>query len=207
MKFPHPFLSATYIKIDAYWWGNGVGSTGEGTKMTTKISRTTAQNATVVPDNRTGAILKQVDQLAWLLDNSIHLPIVNYRIGLDALIGLIPGLGDAAGLIVSSFIVLQAIRLRAPRAILGRMVFNIVIEALIGLIPVLGDFFDATFKANVRNVRLLRLAFDQPTTSRTINQASGKGVIAAVIGTLVGLIVLIGGAGAAIFWGILSYFT
>lgn len=175
--------------------------------MTTKLSRTAVHQPTLLATNKTDAILKQVDQLAWLLDNSIYLPIINYRVGLDALIGLIPGLGDAAGLIVSSFIVLQAIRLRAPRAILGRMVLNIVIEAVVGLIPVLGDFFDATFKANVRNVRLLRLAFDQPANSRAINQASGKGVIAAVIGALVGLIVLIGGAGAAIFWGILSFFT
>lgn len=173
--------------------------------MTTKLSRTTTVRNTELPTNqKTSTILNQVDRLAWLLDNSIYIPIINYRIGLDALIGLIPGLGDAAGLIVSSFIVLQAIRLRAPRAILLRMVFNIVMEALVGLIPVLGDFFDATFKANVRNVRLLRLALEQPTNSRAINAASGKGVIAAVLAGLTGLIVLIGGAGVALFWSIIS---
>lgn len=174
--------------------------------MTTKASHTSVRTDRV-PGSKTSAILQQVDRLAWLLDNSIHIPIINYRIGLDALIGLIPGLGDAAGLVVSSFIVLQAIRLRAPRAILMRMVFNIVMEALIGLIPILGDLFDATFKANVRNVRLLQLALEQPTNSQAINQVSGKGVIAAVLATLAGLIVLIGGAGAAIFWGIMAFFT
>ena len=174
--------------------------------MTSNVSHTSTHNASM-SSSKTSAILQQVDRLAWLLDNSIQIPIINYRIGLDALIGLIPGLGDAAGLVVSSFIVLQAIRLRAPRAILTRMVFNIVMEALIGLIPVLGDLFDATFKANVRNVRLLQLALEQPTNSRAINQASGKGVIAGVLATLAGLIVLIGGAGAAIFWGIMSFFT
>lgn len=175
--------------------------------MTTKLSRTTVRNPGLPTNQKTSAILHQVDRLAWLLDNSIHIPLINYRIGLDALIGLIPGLGDAAGLIVSSFIVLQAIRLRAPRAILTRMVFNIVMEALIGLIPVLGDLFDATFKANARNVRLLRLALVDPTDSHAINQASGKGVIAAVLATLAGLIVLIGGAGVALFWGLLSFFS
>ena len=172
--------------------------------MTTKLSRTTVRNSALSANSKTSTILNQVDRLAWLLDNSIHIPIINYRIGLDALIGLIPGLGDAAGLVVSSFIVLQAMRLGAPRAILGRMVLNIVIEAVVGLIPVLGDFFDATFKANVRNVRLLRLAFADPTNSRVINQASGKGLIAAVLAGLTGLIVLIGGAGVALFWSVIS---
>ena len=172
--------------------------------MTTKLSRTTVRNSALSANSKTSTILNQVDRLAWLLDNSIHIPLINYRIGLDALIGLIPGLGDAAGLIVSSFIVLQAIRLRAPRAILLRMVFNIVMEALVGLIPVLGDLFDATFKANARNVRLLRLTLEEPANSRAINAASGKGVITAVLAGLTGLIVLIGGAGVALFWSVIS---
>lgn len=172
--------------------------------MTTKLGRTTVRNTELPTNQKTSSILNQVDRLAWLLDNSIHIPLINYRIGLDALIGLIPGLGDAAGLIVSSFIVLQAIRLRAPRAILLRMVFNIVMEALVGLIPVLGDLFDATFKANARNVRLLRLALEEPSNRRAINAASGKGVIAAVLAGLTGLIVLIGGAGVALFWSVIS---
>lgn len=174
--------------------------------MTTKFNRTTVRNSELPTNQKTSTILNQVDRLAWLLDNSIHIPGINYRIGLDAVIGLIPGLGDAAGLIVSSFIVLQAIRLRAPRAILTRMVFNIVMEALIGLIPVLGDLFDATFKANARNVRLLRLALEGSTNSRAINEASGKGVIATVVAMLTGLIVLVGGAGVAIFWGVMALF-
>ena len=172
--------------------------------MTTKLGRTTVRNTALPTNQKTSSILNQVDRLAWLLDNSIHIPIINYRIGLDALIGLIPGLGDAAGLVVSSFIVLQAIRLGAPRAILGRMVLNIVIEAVVGLIPVLGDFFDATFKSNARNVRLLRLALEQPANSSALNAASGKGVIAAVLAGLIGLIVLIGGAGVALFWSLIS---
>src|SRR5262245_17922722 len=101
------------------------------------------------------ATLEQMNRLAWLLDNSIRIPILNYRIGLDAIIGLIPGVGDAAGLLMSSYIVIQAIRFGAPRALLMRMVLNVVIEALIGAIPVLGDLFDATFKANMRNIRML----------------------------------------------------
>lgn len=170
--------------------------------MATKVSRTEMRSTELTPSSKANAILDQVDRLAWLLDNSIRIPLINYRIGLDAVIGLIPGLGDAAGLLVSSFIVFQAIRLRTPGAILLRMVFNILVEALIGLIPVLGDLFDATFKANVRNVRLLRLAIAQPGRHPALDRAD-KGVI----GLLVGLIALVGSTGVALVWGILALFS
>ncbi|MEZ4621239.1 MAG: DUF4112 domain-containing protein [Caldilineaceae bacterium] len=84
--------------------------------------------------------LAQVDRFAWLLDNSIRIPGLNYRIGLDAIIGLIPGLGDVAGMILSSFIVLQAIRMGAPGGVLTRMIFNIGLEAALGLFPVWAIF-------------------------------------------------------------------
>ncbi len=145
------------------------------------------------------AILEHVNNLAWLLDNSIHIPLVNYRIGWDAIVGLIPGVGDIAGLLVSSYIVVQAMRLGVPKTTLVQMVFNITIEAVVGLIPFLGDLFDATFKANVRNVRLLNTLFNESTTNQILHRATGKGTIAAVTGMLVGLAILIGSAGIAIF--------
>ncbi len=176
--------------------------------MTTKLTQpnesgATASTTTPGRQQQEQGILKQVDDLAWLLDNSIYIPLINYRIGLDAVIGLIPGLGDVAGLILSSFIVVQALRLRTPRTVLLRMILNMVMEALIGLIPIFGDLFDATFKANARNVRLLRQAMEQPGHTPPLDRAD-KGVIATVLGLLVGVIVLIGGAGAAIAWGIVS---
>lgn len=179
--------------------------------MTTKLTQpdengATASATTSGRQQQEQGILKQVDDLAWLLDNSIYIPLINYRIGLDAVIGLIPGLGDVAGLILSSFIVVQALRLRVPRTVLLRMIMNIVMEAIIGLIPVLGDLFDATFKANVRNVRLLRLAMAQPGVNPALDRAD-KGVIATVLGLLIGLIVVIGSTGAAIAWGLVSLFS
>lgn len=174
--------------------------------MTTKLTPIEGNSPTSNRLQRAETILKQVDDLAWLLDNSIRIPLINYRIGLDAVIGLIPGVGDVAGLIMSSFIVMQALRLRIPRAVLLRMIANILMEAIVGLIPVLGDFFDATFKANVRNVRLLRLAMAQPGVNPALDRAD-KGVIATVIGLLIGIIVLVGGAGVAITWGIVALFS
>lgn len=84
--------------------------------------------------------------------------MINYRIGLESLLGLIPVLGDLAGLLISSYIVLQAARLGASQQVITRMITNVVLEAAIGSIPIVGDIFDATFKANLRNVRLLNEA-------------------------------------------------
>lgn len=147
-----------------------------------------------------------MNKLAWLLDNSIRIPIINYRIGLDAVVGLIPGFGDVAGLLVSSVIVLQAIRLGVPRATLMRMLLNIALEATIGLIPILGDIFDATFKANARNVLLLNQAIDDSQTGRTIGKSADTRAIAAVIGALVGIVVIIGGLSIALFSWVSSLF-
>lgn len=104
----------------------------------------------------TSTTLRRLDRLGFVLDNSIRIPVVGYRIGVDALLGLIPGVGDLLGLLLASYIVVEGARLRVPRATLLRMVANVGIEALVGAVPVLGDIFDATWKANARNVELVR---------------------------------------------------
>ncbi len=109
--------------------------------------------------------LRRMRALAWLLDNSIALP-GGYRIGLDAVIGLLPGIGDAIGALLSAYIVNEARGLGAPRSILMRMVGNIAIETVIGCIPVAGDLFDAAFKANLRNIALLERYHLAPRESR-----------------------------------------
>jgi len=96
-----------------------------------------------------------IERLAWLMDNSI--PIGGgYRIGLDPIIGLIPGLGDLIGALVSSMIVLQAQRAGIPRSTLMRMVANVGIDAAIGTVPFVGDALDFAFKANQKNLELYR---------------------------------------------------
>ncbi len=157
-------------------------------------------------DKKRRAILKQVNRLAWLLDNSIHIPLINYRIGLDAIVGLVPGFGDIAGMLVSSVIVIQAMRLGVPRVTLTQMVVNIAIEATVGIIPIVGDLFDATFKANMRNVDLLNQALGNSPDPRAIGKSASQGVIAVVVGALVAIVVLIGGAGLAVFSWVASFF-
>ncbi len=105
--------------------------------------------------------LARLRKLAWLLDSSIRLP-GGFRVGLEAVIGLIPFLGDAVGVIFSAWIVIRAAGLGVPRSLLMRMVLNVAIEGIVGLIPVLGDVFDAAWKANQRNVELLERYIHQP---------------------------------------------
>ena len=109
-----------------------------------------------------GETRARLNHLAWLLDNSIKLPGTEFRIGLEALLGFIPVLGDALGVVLSGYIVHEAARLGVPRGILFRMVLNVAIEGLLGSVPIAGDIFDAAWKANQRNVDLLNAYLERP---------------------------------------------
>jgi hypothetical protein len=118
-----------------------------------------------IPEPTTHARLQRLRSLAWLLDNSIPLP-GGFRIGLDAVIGLVPGVGDAIGALLSVFILNEARLLGAPRSVLMRMSGNVLLETFIGAIPFAGDLFDAGFKANARNIALLERYQLDPVGSR-----------------------------------------
>jgi hypothetical protein len=108
---------------------------------------------------------KRLRALAWLMDNSIPLP-GGLRIGIDAIIGLVPGIGDAIGALISAYIINEARDMGAPRSVLLRMMGNVMIETVIGAIPFAGDLFDAAFKANSRNLALLARYQLDPVASR-----------------------------------------
>lgn len=97
-----------------------------------------------------------LDRLAWWLDSSIVVPGTRFRIGFDALIGLVPGIGDLIGTALSAYIVAAAARRGLPGSVLLRMALNVGVEAVVGAVPIVGDLFDAAWKANQRNVALLR---------------------------------------------------
>lgn len=111
-------------------------------------------------------IRARLSRLAWLLDSSIPVPGTRFSVGLDALIGLVPVVGDFAGVLLSGYILKEAAALGVPRSILARMALNVAVEGLAGMIPLAGDLFDAAFKANQRNVRLLNAYFEQPARTK-----------------------------------------
>lgn len=117
-----------------------------------------------------GPTAQHLQRLSRLMDSSIRLP-GGFRIGWDAIIGLIPGFGDLAGAGISAYIVLGAARLGAPKGVIVRMLANVAIESVVGAIPLVGDLFDMTFKANMRNMRLLDGHLSQPV--RTRRQSKG----------------------------------
>lgn len=100
--------------------------------------------------------LARLETLAHLMDTAFVIPGINRRVGFDALIGLVPVIGDVAGMVISSYVVYEAKRLGAPRWLVARMGLNVAFDGLIGAVPIAGDIFDAAFKANRRNVALLR---------------------------------------------------
>ena len=99
--------------------------------------------------------VERLRQLAYLLDDRFRIPGTKYRIGLDSLIGLVPGLGDAATTLLSLYIVLEARRHGVPVSKLGRMGLNVGLDAVLGAVPLVGDLFDVAWKANRRNLALL----------------------------------------------------
>jgi hypothetical protein len=111
------------------------------------------------------ARLKRIRLLSRLLDEQFRIPGTMYRVGLDGLLGLIPGVGEAAGALLSAYIVYEAIRLGAPSTVLLRMIANIGIDTVGGAIPVVGDIFDMAWKTNKKNAALLHayLASQRPS--------------------------------------------
>jgi hypothetical protein len=99
---------------------------------------------------------QSLERLSWLLDDLIRIPGLNWRFGLDALVGLIPGFGDTATSLASFYILASAVRYRVPKVTLLRMGINIGIDYLLGSVPLVGDVFDAWWKSNHMNLALLR---------------------------------------------------
>jgi len=109
-----------------------------------------------IRNSGSGHVDKSLERLSWLMDDLFRVPVLGWRFGLDAVIGLIPGVGDTTTSLVSFYILVAAVRYRVPKITLLRMGLNIAIDYLVGSIPVVGDFADAWWKANHMNIDLLR---------------------------------------------------
>ncbi|HYL89673.1 MAG TPA: DUF4112 domain-containing protein [Burkholderiales bacterium] len=119
--------------------------------------------------------------LAWLLDSSIPIPGTQFTVGLDAVIGLLPFIGDLLGVVLSGYILAEANRMGVGRRILARMAFNVAIDGVVGIVPLFGDVFDAAWKANQKNVKLLNAWAERPHRTR---RASGLFLAALALASL-----------------------
>jgi hypothetical protein len=113
--------------------------------------------------------MAQVRAMAKMLDSAIRVPGTGIRFGLDAILGVVPGLGDTAGAIFSGYLILLGSRMGLPQSVITRMVANVAIDTIVGGIPILGDLFDVAWKSNTRNLKLLEQSVDPAYEHKPVN--------------------------------------
>jgi len=138
-------------------------------------------------------MLATAEFLAKILDTTVKIPGTPFYVGLDPLLGLIPGVGDMIANLIGTVILILAARLRVPRVVIIRMSLNLLINGTVGAIPILGDLFSIWFRSHARNAELLRRAATHPYRE---TQQARLYVAAIIIGTVVLLLVAI----AAVLW-------
>ncbi|MCM2282236.1 MAG: DUF4112 domain-containing protein [Bdellovibrionaceae bacterium] len=111
--------------------------------------------------------LVHVRKISRVMDDLVTVPGTRFRIGLDGILGLIPGVGDVAGLAISAYFIFVAAQMRVPAVVLARMFLHVGIDTLVSAIPVLGDLFDFVWKANRKNLLLLEQHAVNPIQTRT----------------------------------------
>jgi hypothetical protein len=134
--------------------------------------------------------LERLRDLSRLLDSAIGIPGTRYSFGLDAIIGLVPGIGDAISAIFSIYIIFQAARLGVPKSTLARMIGNVGVDTIIGEIPLLGDLFDVGFKSNIRNLSLIEQHVRQPAAAKAQGRLFLLLLGAGLLALLVGIVLL-----------------
>jgi Domain of unknown function (DUF4112) len=145
------------------------------------------------PESQREALLATAEFLAKVLDTTVRIPGTQIYLGLDPLLGLIPGIGDMLANLIGTVILILAARLQVPRIIIARMSLNLLINGTIGTVPILGDLFSVWFRSHARNAVLLREAATKP-------QRSSQGdwfYVAGIIGGTVALLLL---AITAVLW-------
>jgi Domain of unknown function (DUF4112) len=147
---------------------------------------------------------RRIRALSVLMDQSIVLPS-GYRIGLDPLLGLLPGIGDVMGGLISCYLVYEAARLGLRKRVLLRMLGNIAFDTLAGSVPVVGDIFDAAWKANMRNLRLMDANYHPAMPERSAGRIGAwilgaAGLLAAGVGLMFYLLAQMILAASAAFW-------
>lgn len=160
--------------------------------------------ATATPITTRGVLItEQDDRLALVravarwMDTAVEIPGTNIKFGLDSVLGLLPGIGDAIASAIGGYIILAASQMGVSRVVILRMLMNLGIDTVVGSVPLVGDVLDVAWKANVKNVALLEEALADPHKSRRSGVWALLGVAA--------IVVLIGAAGAALTWFLLAH--
>jgi len=109
--------------------------------------------------------LNRIRRISRLMDTAFRIPVLGIKVGWDPVLGLVPGLGDLIATAVSAYVIVLAARFRLPKSILAQMVLNIGLEAVVGTVPLVGDLFDAFYKSNVRNLKLLEAHLQGESTA------------------------------------------
>ena len=138
--------------------------------------------------------------MAWLLDNSIPVPGTGgRRLGIDALIGLVPGVGDLIGGVLGLYVVWRGTRMGLPGIVVARMLINALIDMVIGAIPIVGDAFDLWFKGSTRNLGLMHGHLERPDRSTRDDWAAVLVLVGSVVAVVVGVVWLAAAAIGALF--------
>lgn len=154
--------------------GRAAGGAGEARTMRAVPPSSTSNVLPPLPAGATagaatGRALRRLDRLAHLMDGAFRLPGTRWRFGLDGLLGFVPGAGDSVTALVSLYVLVEAWRLGAPPGLVLRMLGNVGLDWAVGSVPLVGDFFDLAFKANRRNLDLLRRHLDPAASARLVN--------------------------------------
>jgi Domain of unknown function (DUF4112) len=122
------------------------------------------------------ATLNRIRKLSRLMDTSIRIPLTGFRIGIDPIIGLVPGAGDLISTAFSAYIIFLATRFGIPRQDLAKMIFNVGLETVVGTVPLVGDLFDAFYKSNIRNLAILEqhLTIVEPELKKVSDELSSQ---------------------------------
>jgi hypothetical protein len=133
-------------------------------------------------------IERELEVLSQLMDNQFRLPVLGWRFGLNAIIDLIPAVGDIATTIIALYVLVSAVRYRVPKITLLRMGMNIAIYFVGGLVPLVGDLFAAWWKPNIRNINLLRRRATVSAKEARRGRTSDWLFVALIVGSLLGLL-------------------
>lgn len=143
---------------------------------------------TAIKERKQVEIEESLESLSRYLDDWVKIPIVGWRFGLDALIGLVPNVGDTLTSVASFYILIAGVRYGVPKITILRMAFNIGLDYLVGAIPFLGDAFDFVWKANKKNMELLRTRATGKGKGTTSDYVFVFGAIVVLIAILIGSI-------------------